>query len=98
MLSITAKAETPDILKERKGIILSSRVHPGETNSSWVMKGFMDFILSEDPQAAALRNHFVIRIVPMINPGRDKLARVEGRTVLIFAWHVRRRYCWKSSV
>ena len=70
MLSVTAKAETPEILMERKGIILSSRVHPGETNSSWIMKGFIDFILSEDPQAMALRDHFVIRIIPMMNPGK----------------------------
>lgn len=68
MLSVTAKAETPEILMGRKGIVLSARVHPGETNSSWIMKGFINFILSEDPEAVALRNHFVIRIIPMMNP------------------------------
>jgi hypothetical protein len=26
-------------LKRRKGIVLSARIHPGETNSSWMMKG-----------------------------------------------------------
>ena len=28
----------------KKGIVVTARVHPGETNSSWMMKGLLDFI------------------------------------------------------
>ena len=68
MLSITAAASSPEKLKERKGIIISSRVHPGETNSSWMMKGFIEFILGESQDAQFLRENFVIRLIPMLNP------------------------------
>ena len=27
-------------------VVISSRVHPGETNASWMMKGLIDFLLS----------------------------------------------------
>ncbi|KAI8910125.1 hypothetical protein EDD86DRAFT_134370 [Gorgonomyces haynaldii] len=47
---------------------ISARVHPGETISSYMMDGFVDFIISDDPRAIQLRDHFVFKIVPMVNP------------------------------
>ena len=37
--TITDKDDT-----SKKGIVVTARVHPGETNSSWMMKGLLDFI------------------------------------------------------
>ena len=55
--------------KERKQtIILSARVHPGETNASWMMRGFIYFITSDRAEAMWLRNRFVFKLVPMVNP------------------------------
>lgn len=48
--------------------MLSARVHPGETNSSYMLKGAVDFLLSDSKEALTLRRHFVFRIVPMLNP------------------------------
>ena len=44
------------------------RINIGEVPSSWVVKGLIDFLLSDSPIAQTLRRHYVIRIVPMLNP------------------------------
>ena len=54
--------------KRKKVVVLTSRVHPGETNGSWMMKGFLDFITSRDPDANTLRQNFIFKIIPMLNP------------------------------
>ncbi|XP_072004636.1 cytosolic carboxypeptidase 4 isoform X2 [Engystomops pustulosus] len=52
----------------RQVIMLTARVHPGESNASWVMKGTMEFLTSNDPVAQILREMFIFKIVPMLNP------------------------------
>ena len=48
-------------------IILSARVHPGETVSSFMMEGFLkEFIGGE--YGEYLKEVFLFKIVPMINP------------------------------
>ena len=49
-------------------IFISARVHPGETPSSYLLESFLLFITSADPRALALRNAFVFKIVPVLNP------------------------------
>lgn len=55
-------------LKDRKYVFLTGRVHPGETNSSHIMHGLIQFLLSSDDIAANLRKKCIFKIVPMINP------------------------------
>lgn len=43
-------------------------MHPGEAVSSWIMKGVIDFMLSAAPEAHVLRDKFVFKVVPMLNP------------------------------
>lgn len=52
----------------RPYIVLTGRVHPGESNASWVMMGTLEFLCSSDPVAQCLREAFVFKIVPMLNP------------------------------
>lgn len=54
--------------ENKHGIVLMARVHPGETVSSWVMKGALDFITSDHEDAEFIRNNFIIKVIPMINP------------------------------
>ncbi|KAI8900818.1 hypothetical protein BC833DRAFT_646701 [Globomyces pollinis-pini] len=68
MLSITTKVYRPSELARRPAIILIARVHPGETNASWMMHGFIEFILGETMEAKFLRDNYVIKLIPMINP------------------------------
>lgn len=49
-------------------IFLSARVHPGETNASWVMKGTLEFLMGSSPLAGSLRESYIFKIVPMLNP------------------------------
>ncbi len=49
-------------------IVVSAWIHPGETNSSWVMDGFLTFITSNTPAAIFLRDNVIFKIVPMLNP------------------------------
>ncbi|XP_075857986.1 cytosolic carboxypeptidase 2 isoform X2 [Microcebus murinus] len=68
LLTITNPSQTPQEAAAKKAVVLSARVHPGESNGSWVMKGFLDFILSNSPDAQLLRDIFVFKVIPMLNP------------------------------
>ncbi|XP_060157079.1 cytosolic carboxypeptidase 1 isoform X3 [Globicephala melas] len=54
--------------RNRPYVFLSARVHPGETNASWVMKGTLEYLMSNNPTAQSLRESYIFKIVPMLNP------------------------------
>lgn len=54
------------LVKVKKAVVLMARVHPGETVSSFMMKGAIDYLVSND--ARSLRRNYVFYIVPMLNP------------------------------
>ena len=53
--------------RHKKCIVLSGRVHPGESNASYCIQGTIDFLVSDAPEARFLRNYFIFKIVPMLN-------------------------------
>jgi hypothetical protein len=65
MLIVTNFSSDPVDIAVRKSVILTSRVHPGETNASWIMNGVIEFLIGEDQNAKFLRDTFVFKIIPM---------------------------------
>ena len=51
MLIVTNFTSVPEVIAVRKAIILTSRVHPGESNASYMIKGVIDYLISEDENA-----------------------------------------------
>lgn len=68
MVIITNFTSRPEDIAVRRAIILTSRVHPGESNASFIMAGILEHLVSEEDGAKFLRNNYVFKIVPMLNP------------------------------
>ena len=68
LLTITDFTSSPAALALRPYIVLSARVHPGETNASWMMRGVIDLLTSSAPLAIELRRRVIFKIVPFLNP------------------------------
>ena len=68
LLIITNFNDSLEALSNKKAIIFTGRVHPGESNSSYIIQGLIEFLLSNDPRAENLRKHYIFKIVPMLNP------------------------------
>lgn len=54
--------------EKQKVVYITSRVHPGETPSSFVCQGVIDFLVSNHPIAKILREHLIFKIIPCLNP------------------------------
>ncbi|CAF1187108.1 unnamed protein product [Adineta steineri] len=55
-------------INKKKFVFISARIHPGETNSSFMMRGLLEYITSNDKIAQKLRTQLVFKIIPMLNP------------------------------
>eukprot|EP00756_Hemistasia_phaeocysticola_P013248 Hpha_TRINITY_DN15262_c1_g12::TRINITY_DN15262_c1_g12_i1::g.64303::m.64303 len=63
----------------KKIVMLTARVHPGESAASYCIDGVIQLLLArDDPRGAALRENFVFKIIPMLNP--DGVVRGHYRT------------------
>ena len=56
------------IIDERKAVVIIGRQHPGETVGSYVVKGCMDFLMGNSDEAKKLREIYLFKIIPMMNP------------------------------
>ncbi|XP_073957932.1 cytosolic carboxypeptidase 1-like isoform X5 [Choristoneura fumiferana] len=67
LLTVSAEDTPTNPIVDREIIFLTARVHPGESNASWVMDGTLSCLLGDSETANALRSKFVFKIVPMLN-------------------------------
>ncbi len=91
LLTISSESDTT----EKQGVILTGRVHPGETVGSWMMKGALEFLLGSSAEAEELRRKYVFKVVPMLNP--DGVVQGNYRTSLS-GCDLNRRYASPSPV
>ncbi|XP_047204961.1 cytosolic carboxypeptidase 2 isoform X2 [Girardinichthys multiradiatus] len=68
VITITSRGTNQGDVRNRKAVVVTARVHPGETNGSWMMEGFLDFLLGDSDDAKVLRDNFIFKVVPMLNP------------------------------
>ncbi|EAY17568.1 Clan MC, family M14, Zinc carboxypeptidase-like metallopeptidase [Trichomonas vaginalis G3] len=52
---------------EKPYIFITARIHPGESNSSYLMRGFMQHLLNDSPESKFIRQNHIIKIIPMLN-------------------------------
>ena len=72
---------------QRFGVWVQARQHAWESGSSWVARGFAEWLVSDDPDAAWLRQHAELFLVPIMdidntatgNGGKDALPHDHNR-------------------
>ncbi|XP_050422102.1 uncharacterized protein LOC126834319 [Adelges cooleyi] len=67
VLTITSVENEYNKIQNRPIVYLTSRVHPGETSSSWVIDGAIEFLCSDSITAKKAKDTYVFKIVPMLN-------------------------------
>lgn len=68
LITVTSFSPDPEAIARRKGVLLTARVHPGETQASWMLRGVLDYLTGPSLDAKLLRDNFVFKIVPILNP------------------------------
>ena len=54
--------------KKKQVIVVTARVHPGETVSSHVFVGFLDHLLGGSKEAYTLLDDYIFKLFPALNP------------------------------
>ena len=68
LLTVTDFTAPRNVIMARRVIVLTGRVHPGESNASHMMWGMLRHITGRSAEAIRLRSNFVFKIIPMLNP------------------------------
>lgn len=55
-------------LRKNQIVLITSRVHSGETPGSFVFKGIYDFLTSDHREAKYLRRFYTFILIPCMNP------------------------------
>jgi hypothetical protein len=52
----------------RPCVLIYAREHADEHDTSWVAQGALEYLISDDPQAQALRQRFTFIVIPLLDP------------------------------
>ncbi|XP_026680834.1 cytosolic carboxypeptidase 6-like [Diaphorina citri] len=84
VVTITDKKRNENHKGKLRVVVILSRVHPGESPTSFICQGIIDLLISNHIIAKTLRSHVVFKIFPMLNPDGVFLGnfRFERHTIL----------------
>jgi len=68
LVKLVIASPQPASAPPREHIVISARVHPGETPAAYMMRGVLELLLSHGEEARQLRDRFVWVLFPMLNP------------------------------
>lgn len=51
--------------RKKKIVLVTGRLHPGETQGSWTLQGFLKYLCSESGKN--LRSQVIFKVIPMVN-------------------------------
>ncbi len=68
ILTVTNFNNEGEMAGFKKGVVITSRVHPGETNASVIMEQIIEYLTGPSLESKLLRDNFIFKIVPMLNP------------------------------
>jgi len=54
--------------QQKPTVVIVGRQHSGETHSSFIIHGFLNYLLSRDVLSHKLREHLEFWVLPMVNP------------------------------
>jgi len=86
-----AREELLEETLNKPAVVVVARQHPGEVVGSWVMSGFIRFLMGPSAEATSLRDRFCFHIVPMVNV--DGVIHGNSRCTLVGADPNR---CWQN--
>jgi hypothetical protein len=59
----------PPVFSQKEVIFVSARVHPGEVPAQHTFKGILNLLMDKDDLCGqALRQRYVFKLIPMLNP------------------------------
>lgn len=62
ILTITSPVRSLEERDTKRAVVVTSRVHPGETNGSWMMKGLLDYLTGDSSDAKVKKYRSTISI------------------------------------
>ena len=63
---------------KKRVVVVMARQHPGESPSSLMVQGLIDFLVSKHRIAIQLREKLIFKIFPMMNPDGVFLGNYKG--------------------
>ena len=76
---------------KKRVVVVMARQHPGESPSSLMVQGLIDFLVSKHRIAIQLREKLIFKIFPMMNPDGVFLGNYKGSLFGEELWS-----CWLS--
>jgi murein tripeptide amidase MpaA len=68
LLKISNKNDDTEVYDDKPIIVVIGRQHPGETHSSFIIHGLVNYLLSRDSLCHKFRDRYETWVIPCVNP------------------------------